>query len=121
MPARRSGRLTCETARSVDVRLWHRAGQLRTGETFTLSWTVNGEPLGGMHVRIGPSAAVLNYQIQADDAAELTPVEQEIPIVGTRCNFGGARPGFIASLVIAEPPSSFLRVLLALDVAAVVI
>src|SRR5665213_3865350 len=94
MPARRSGRSTCETTQWIDVRLWHRAGHLQTGRTFTVSWTVNGEPLGGIHVRIGSSAAVLNYQIQAGDTAELTPVEQEVPIVGTRCNFGGARPWF---------------------------
>ena len=74
--------------------LWHRQGRLHSGSSFPVSWTIGGQPFGGIHVRIGPSAAILTYQVTAADGAEATTVEQEVPIVGTCCNFGGARPWF---------------------------
>jgi hypothetical protein len=93
--ARMIVRGTCETCPSIDVRQWHRSGHLRSGLSFAVSWTIDGKPYGGgLHVRIAGSVAILNYQIRTGVAPEPNSVEQEIPIVGTTCNFGGARPWF---------------------------
>jgi hypothetical protein len=88
------GRATCEGCQWIDVRLWHRQGRLHSGSSFPFSWTIGDKPWGGIRVRVGPDAAVLSYQIKAADGAEARIVEQEIPLVGTRCNLGGTRPWF---------------------------
>jgi hypothetical protein len=46
-----SGRTTCESCKSLDVRRWHREGRLRPGQYFSLSWTRGGEPSGNINVR----------------------------------------------------------------------
>jgi hypothetical protein len=35
------GRTTCESCMSIDVRLWHRQGRLRAGQTFSWLWMAN--------------------------------------------------------------------------------
>jgi hypothetical protein len=105
------GRVTCETCLWIDVRLWHQQGHLRSGSSFTMSWIAGDEPCGCVHVQITSSAAILSYRIQTADDVRTPPVQQEIPILGTRCNFGGARPWFhcvacnrrVAKLFLAAP------------------
>jgi hypothetical protein len=37
--------------RSIDVRRWHREGQLLPGQHFSCSWTYGGKPSGSVSVR----------------------------------------------------------------------
>ena len=85
---------TCESCPWIDVRLWHHAGHLREGSRFTVSWMIGSEQERAVSVWIKSSTAHLSYQIQTADAAESKSVEQQIPIIGTKCNWGGARPWF---------------------------
>jgi len=54
------GRTTCESCKSIDARLWHRQGRLQAGQTFSWSWTANGEPYGHAKVRVESDAVVLS-------------------------------------------------------------
>jgi hypothetical protein len=57
-----SGRSTCESCKSIDVRHWHRAGRLRPGQYFSWSWTCGGEPSGNISVRAEQDAVVLMFR-----------------------------------------------------------
>jgi hypothetical protein len=41
--------------KSIDVRRWHREGQLRAGQQFPWTWTCDGEPSGTVkaHTELG--------------------------------------------------------------------
>src|SRR5208282_708643 len=91
-----SKRPTCESCRFIDVREWHRQGLLRfNGLRFACSWTRGGEALGSIEVRSEADAVILT--IKTGWAAVFDgpkSVEQRVPIVWTRCHFGGARVWF---------------------------
>ncbi|HVI66642.1 MAG TPA: hypothetical protein VM910_29300 [Bradyrhizobium sp.] len=93
-----SGRVTCESCISIDVRRWHREGRLRPGLFFSWSWTCNGEPFGDIKVRTEADAVVLMYRARSYGGAEWKSVEQRVPITWTACHLGGHRPWFICSV-----------------------
>ena len=80
-----SGRVTCESCISIDVRRWHREGRLRPGLFFSWSWTCNGEPFGDIKVRTEADAVVLMYRARSYGGAEWKSVEQRVPITWTAC------------------------------------
>jgi len=63
---RRSGRLTVDDCRSIDVRQWHRQGRLEPGTSFTLRWAVlEASPAGAMSVFVkGDRLAIDGMAIQ---------------------------------------------------------
>ena len=93
-----SGRVTCESCISIDVRRCHREGRLRPGLFFSWSWTCNGEPFGDIKVRTEADAVVLMYRARSYGGAEWKSVEQRVPITWTACHLGGHRPWFICSV-----------------------
>jgi hypothetical protein len=93
-----SGRATCESCISIDVRRWHRDGRLRPGQDFSWSWTCGGEPSGNINVRTDLDAVVLMYRSRSYGDAEWKSVEQKVPITWTTCHLGGRRPWFICSV-----------------------
>src|SRR5262245_30351200 len=56
------GRTTCESCKSIDVRLWHREGRLGAGQSFSCSWTRAGVPSGSIGVRTQADAVVLAFR-----------------------------------------------------------
>ena len=90
-----TGRATCETCISIDVRRWHREGRLHAGHDFSWSWTRGGEAFGNIRVHIEPDAAVLLYSSRSHGDAEWKPVEQRVPLTWTPCHLGGRRPWFV--------------------------
>jgi hypothetical protein len=60
-----SGRSTCESCISIDVRLWQRQGRLCGHQCFSWSWTRGGEPSGNIHVRTEEHAVVLIYRARS--------------------------------------------------------
>ena len=82
-------RAICESCRFIDVREWHRRGWLRTGQRFSSSWTWDGEPLGSIDVRTEADAVVLIFTGIRD-----SKYEQRVPLVWTKCHFGGGRCWF---------------------------
>jgi hypothetical protein len=91
------GRPTCEGCKSIDVRRWHREGQLHAGLQFSLSWTRGGEPSGSISVCTEADAVILFFQVQRRGHMEWTPVKQRVPITWTACHLGGRRAWFICS------------------------
>jgi hypothetical protein len=89
------GRGTCETCLSIDVRDWHRQDFLRNGASFTISWSIGDDLFGDARVHITSSGANIAYRVRTAEGGLAPPVEQEIPIIGTACNLGGARPWFL--------------------------
>ena len=93
-----SGRSTCESCKSIDVRRWHREGRLRPGQYFSCSWTRGGEPSGNINVRTDLDAVVLMYRSRSYGDAEGKSVEQRVLIAWTACHLGGRRPWFVCSV-----------------------
>jgi hypothetical protein len=99
MPRYASGwRLTCEGCKSLDIRELHRDHLLRPGRRFSLSWSRNGEPTGGIDVETEPGAVLLLYRTRSGDSSEWRDIQQRISITWTRCALGGHRPWFICSV-----------------------
>lgn len=88
------GAPTCEGCPSIDVRVWHRQGLLRPGQTFPYSWSQAGEPRGSINVRTEPSAVVLSFRARDWERDEWKSVNQRVPIAWTVCHLGGHRPWF---------------------------
>ncbi len=91
------GRTTCESCPSIDVHRWHREGRLRTGQSFSCSWTYGGEPSGSISVRTEADAVVLSFQSHSWGESEWKSTEQRVPITWTMCHLGGRRPWFLCS------------------------
>jgi hypothetical protein len=91
------GRTTCESCKSIDIRGWHRAGRLTQGQSFSCSWSCNGEPSGNISVCTDQDQVVLSYNCRTY-GSDWKTVEQRIPILWTACRFGGRRPWFQCSV-----------------------
>src|ERR1700685_4404485 len=87
------GAPTCEGCPSIDVRMWHRQGLLRSGRTFSCS-SSQVEQGGSISVRTEPGAVVLSFRARDWGAEEWKSVNQRVPIGWTPCHFGGHRPWF---------------------------
>jgi hypothetical protein len=92
------GRTTCESCKSIDVRVWHCSGRLRAGQYFSWSWTRGGKPSGYINVQTELDAVALIYRVRSAGASEWKSIEQRVPIAWTACHFGGQRPWFICSV-----------------------
>jgi hypothetical protein len=94
-------RPTCESCLSIDVRQWHRQGLLRpVGQRFSYSWTRDGKPSGSIDVRTAADAVILT----SEGSIERKSIEERVPLVWTKCHFGGARPWFRCSASVGGRP-----------------
>jgi hypothetical protein len=93
-----SGRATCESCKSIDVRRWHRQGKLHAGQCFPWAWSRGGEPAGNINVRTEADAVTLIYRSRSPGDSEWKSVEQRVPITWTACHLGGRRPWFVCSV-----------------------
>jgi hypothetical protein len=93
-----SGRATCESCISIDVRHWHRRGRLCAGQYFSWAWSRDGEPVGNINVRTESDAVILIYRSRNWGDAEWRSVNQRVPITWTTCHLGGRRPWFVCSV-----------------------
>jgi hypothetical protein len=87
-------RPTCESRLDIDVRDWHGDGLLRSGQAFSISWSRGGEPLGNINVDPLGDAVVLLFHRISSGKEKSQATEQRVPIVWSRCHFGGFRPWF---------------------------
>ena len=83
---------------SIDVRLWHRQGRLRAGQTFSWLWMANGEPYGTIEVLVEKEDIVLSYRAASWVASNWKSIQQRVPITWTDCHFGGRRPWFCCAV-----------------------
>ena len=94
MGRRYSGHPTCENCPSIDVRRWHREGRLRDGQWFPYGWNFNGEPAGGISVRVEADTVVLSFRFKISDSPEWKSVAQRVSVTWTPCHLGGWRAWF---------------------------
>jgi hypothetical protein len=92
-----TGKATCESCKSIDVRRWYRLGRLSAGQRFSWFWTLNGEPNGNIGVTSGADAVELSYRVQCH-GADWKDVNQRIPLAWTACRYGGRRPWFVCAV-----------------------
>ena len=88
-----AARDTCEACKSIDIRCWHREGQLVAGHFFRWSWTCLGEPSGTINVRAEEEAIFLIYRARSllhGMEAHRTAGADNLD----RLSFGGRRPWF---------------------------
>lgn len=85
---------TVEANRSLDINKLNRDGCLRPGYRGVWQFTLNGEPVGRIHLRRDDDLLRILYRIR-QCGGEWRDVEQPTPIVWRPCRFGGARPYFV--------------------------
>jgi hypothetical protein len=83
-------RRKCEHLVSLDVRLLHRWGLLRTGTSFPWKWSRGGEPSGSVLVRIESDRLELIYQ-WTPSGGERQARSTDFWLSHTNCHFGGVR------------------------------
>jgi len=87
-------RSTCEASYSIDVRLLHREGHLNSGQSFSVSWSVDGELVASIRARAEHDCLALTFDWSRAGTREWISVEQPVPIIWTKCHLGGCRPWF---------------------------
>jgi hypothetical protein len=85
---------TCENFNAIDVRELQRKNLLRPGLCFTSKWFRDGAPSGDILIKAQPDAIMLIYRVHPPAAPESKVVEQQVPIVWTKCRLGARRPWF---------------------------
>ncbi len=85
---------TIEETKRIDVRFMHRQGMLKPGYQGSLSWTSRGEPSGNINYICHQESLFLDYRYRVN-GGDWQPVQQQISIVTTPCNYGGGRKWFL--------------------------
>jgi len=87
----RSGwRRKVESQHGVDIQWMKRKGWLYNGCTGLLSWSCRGEKTGSINYRVSSDTITLIYKHREHDG-EWEPVESEVRLEHTPCNYGGKR------------------------------
>lgn len=86
-------RLTAEIARRIDIRRWHKGGELRPGSSFSWQWTMDSEVTARIGVYVLEGYIRLGYSIEGSDG-QRHDASQNIKTTATPCHYGGTRPWF---------------------------
>lgn len=96
-----------DEARSIDILDLQRKEVFTKGSTWswTSSWSRNGEVVASISYRVesgdnGPAGLRFMYTITENETGEKKDYNYIIPVVSTRCNYGGKRWWFICPLVV---------------------
>jgi hypothetical protein len=82
--------------RSIDVRRWHRDDLLATGNVFDWRWSIDGETVGNINVRVEAHRVILAYQYRRGNRLD---EKYPVRLTWTPCNYGGRRPWFLCPAV----------------------
>jgi hypothetical protein len=91
-PHRKRGK--CEDYVALDVRYLHRRGLLSPDRGFSCTWSRSGETLGKVDVIPQCEPVALLLRLFRGEQQPRKLVGQLVPIVQTKCGFGGMRPWF---------------------------
>lgn len=89
-----SGRCAVEACRSIDVNRLKRDGCLRAGWVGGWQWTVDGEKVASVNIRVELEQLCLSYRVRFG-RGEWEDVVENVRIVRVPCRFGGTRPYFV--------------------------
>jgi hypothetical protein len=99
----------CENFSAIDVRELQRKGQWRPGQCFGKEWFLDGAP-AKVFIFTHPDAVTLIHRARAPGAAESRIIELRVPIIWTKCHFGGRRPWFECLTLLDNGEACGLRV-----------
>lgn len=88
------GKDTTNDMRSLDIRRLQRDDLLRPGTAFGWRWTVNGNEVSSIQLRMGTDLVILNYQSRSR-SGEWKMWEYPVRIEWTPCHLGGRRAWFL--------------------------
>lgn len=74
----------------LDVRKLHREGWLRPGLSFSLNWSMGGNPIGSISILTNTDSIRLMYGTKAGEQ-----VDELVDLDRTPCNYGGTRTWFL--------------------------
>lgn len=101
-------RLKAEATKRIDIRRWHRGGDLKAGKAFNWAWTRDGVATGNIHVVVEAGAVRLIYSIR-DHADQWRDASQTVTIATTPCHYGGSRPWFTCPICCDRAGVLYLR------------
>jgi len=87
-------KVTTESQHRVDIRWMRKQGYLQPGASGSLTWSRCGEQTGSIRYRTEHDRLVIFYQYRKN-GGEWQPVEEQILLNATPCNYGGSRPWFL--------------------------
>ena len=90
----------CENFNAIDVRELQRRTQMRPGLCFTKQWFRNGASAGEVSIFVHPDAVILVHRARPPGATEFRTIELKVPLIWTKCHFGGRRPWFKCQNII---------------------
>jgi hypothetical protein len=93
----RRGKNTTDDYQVLDVRKLQRDNLLVQGRNFSPQWTCNGKKVASINVKVESDHVVLNYNYKQLDGT-WQPIEYDVSIDWTSCNYGGQRPWFICPM-----------------------
>ena len=87
----RSKSATCEGQKRIDLKYLKKRGLLKPGQSYSLSWNMNGEPSGNITYMANEGHLFLDFKARDYGEEEWTPVKQTIRFDYTHVNFDGQR------------------------------
>lgn len=90
MSGRSGWRRKVESQHKIDIRWMKRKGWLYDGCIGILTWSCRGEETGSIRYKVTSDTLTLIYN-HRKNAGEWEPVEIDIKLDLTRCNYGGSR------------------------------
>lgn len=87
------GKSTTSDMRSLDVRRLQRDGLLTAGRWFMWRWSIDGEEVASIQIRVGEDRVTLNYRARSH-GEEWQPLDYPVYLEWTPCHLGGRRAWF---------------------------
>jgi len=87
----RTGKITTEESKRLDIRFMRKQGWLFDGGSGTLSWSIGDKPNGSIGYTINQESIILNYDCKLYGETESTAIKQTIFFETTACHYGGER------------------------------
>ena len=88
------GKDTTSDMRALDIRRIQRDGLLFPGRSFNWQWSINGEKVADINVRVETDALILRYRSRSN-GDDWRQMEYPVILQWTPCYLGGRRPWFI--------------------------
>ena len=90
---RQGGKDTTSDMRLLDIRKLQRNGLLTPGRAFGWQWSINGEKVSDINIRVETGCVILNYRSRSN-GGEWRPSEYPVTLGWTPCHLGGRRAWF---------------------------
>jgi hypothetical protein len=86
-------KLKAEYVQRIDVREWARRGYLKSGSSFSWSWTRGDEKTGSIGITVfSAHSLTLRYTFTLN--GEARGIADDVPLIRSQCAYGGSRPWF---------------------------